>query len=66
MPRHDLGREAGAIQSGNTALLGALAVSGILPLGLDAIEAAIHKFLPEKIQAVNLKALNLGAEFMMK
>ncbi len=48
------------------ALLGALAVSGILPLGLDAIEAAIHKFLPEKIQAVNLKALNLGAEFMMK
>ncbi len=66
VPCHDLGREAGAIQSGNTALLGALAVSGILPLGLDAIEAAIHKFLAEKIQPVNLKALNLGAEFMMK
>lgn len=64
VPCHDLGREAGAIQSGNTALLGALAASGILPFGLDAIEAAIHKFLPEKIQAVNLKALGLGAEFM--
>lgn len=66
VPCHDLGREAGAIQSGNTALLGALVASGILPFGPDALEAAIHKFLPEKIQAANLKALHLGVEFMSK
>lgn len=64
VPCHDLGRKAGAIQSGNTALLGAAVASGILPFGLDAVNAAIEKFLPEKIRAVNLRALDLGAKYL--
>ena len=58
----ELGREAGSLLSGNTALLGAVCASGVLPLGTDALAAAIRKYLPAKIQEANLKALELGAQ----
>lgn len=60
MASQTLGIEAGAVQSGNIALLGALCAAGELPFGPEALEATIKANLPEKIQAINLKALELG------
>lgn len=41
-------------------LLSAVCASGVLPFGVDALEAAIKKFLPPKLLESNLKALELG------
>ncbi|WP_319542657.1 indolepyruvate oxidoreductase subunit beta [uncultured Pseudodesulfovibrio sp.] len=62
MANQTIGLEAGAAQSGNIAMLGALCAAGKLPFGPEALEAAIKANLPEKIQAVNLKALELGVK----
>ena len=43
-----------------TLLLAAVCASGLLPFGIDALKAAIEKYLPAKLQASNLKALELG------
>lgn len=61
LPCRQLGMEAGAAQSGNTALLGALCASGFLPFGLDALTKAIENHLPPKIRKANLAAMTLGA-----
>ncbi|MBB5143057.1 indolepyruvate oxidoreductase subunit beta [Desulfovibrio intestinalis] len=60
IPCRELGIQAGSVQSGNTVLLSAVCASGVLPFGVDALEEAIKKFLPAKLQEVNLKALELG------
>jgi len=60
MANQTLGLQAGAVQAGNIAMLGAVCAAGELPFGPEALEAAIKANLPEKIQAVNLKALELG------
>lgn len=60
IPCRELGLRAGSAQSGNTVLLSAVCASGVLPFGVDALEAAIKKFLPAKLQESNLKALELG------
>ena len=60
LPCRSLGREAGSVQSGGTALLGAACASGLLPIGFEDLASAIRKHLPAKIQAVNLKAAELG------
>ena len=60
MERFCLGIQAGAVQAGNTVLLAAVCASGILPFGVDVFEDALKRFLPPKLQAVNLKALELG------
>lgn len=62
LPIMSMGREAGAPQSGNSALLGALCATGLLPFGPDALRDAVRKYLPPKIVDVNLRALDLGAE----
>ena len=62
MPCRELGARAGSVQSGNTVLLGAVCASGVLPFGPEALKAAIRKYLPAKIQDVNLAALELGRE----
>ncbi|NDV18048.1 indolepyruvate ferredoxin oxidoreductase [Pseudodesulfovibrio sp. JC047] len=62
MANQTIGLEAGAVQSGNIAMLGALCAAGKLPFGPKALEAAIKANLPAKIQAVNLKALELGVQ----
>ena len=64
IPCRELGRQAGSVQSGNTVLLSAVCASGVLPFGVDALEAAIKKFLPAKLQEVNLKALELGKQVL--
>ena len=60
LPCRSLGREAGSIQSGGTALLGAACASGLLPIDFDDLTSAIRRHLPAKIQAANLKAAELG------
>lgn len=60
MPAQSIGIEAGAVQAGNIAMLAAICAAGELPFGPEALEATIKANLPEKIQAVNLKALELG------
>lgn len=60
IPCRELGVRAGSAQSGNTVLLSAVCASGVLPFGVDALEAAIKKFLPPKLLESNLKALELG------
>ncbi len=58
IPCRELGLQAGSAQSGNTVLL------GVLPFGVDALEAAIKKYLPAKLQESNLKALELGRDVL--
>ena len=60
VPCSELGLKAGSAQAGNTVLLSVACASGIQPFGVDALEAAIGKYLPPKLQASNLKALELG------
>lgn len=57
-----LGAQAGSVQSGNTALLGAVCASGLLPFGVEALEAGMHAFLPPKILESNVRALALGVD----
>jgi len=59
LPMQTLGRKAGAVQSGNTALLGALCAAGVMPFGPEALREAIRKHLPDTAE-VNLRALELG------
>ncbi|MBO4301631.1 MAG: indolepyruvate oxidoreductase subunit beta [Desulfovibrio sp.] len=66
VPCRELGAQAGSVQSGNTVLLSVVCASGILPIGVDALEAAIKRHLPPKLQAVNLKALELGKEWLAR
>jgi indolepyruvate ferredoxin oxidoreductase beta subunit len=60
LPIQTLGREAGAIQSGNTAMLGALCAVGGLPFGPPALAESIRRHLPAKLVDVNLRALEKG------
>ena len=66
VPCRELGMQAGSVQSGNTVLLSVVCASGVLPFGVDALEAAIKKFLPPKLQESNLKALELGKAYLNK
>jgi len=60
LPMQSLGREAGAVQSGNTALLGALCASGVMPFGPEALREGIRKHLAPDAVELNLRALELG------
>jgi len=62
LPCRECGLRAGSVQSGNTALLGAVCASGLLPFGVDALRKGIEKFLPPKLVDVNLAALENGMQ----
>ncbi len=64
LPCKTLGREAGSAQSGNMALLGALCACGIMPFGPDALKQAVKNFLAPKLVEMNLKAVELGADYI--
>ncbi len=61
LPCQRLGMEAGALQAGNLALLGALCALGRLPFGMDRMEKTITASLAPKLVEANVKALRLGA-----
>lgn len=62
LPCRTLGLAAGSVQSGNSVLLGALCATGLLPFGVDALEAAIKRHLSPKLVEMNLKAAALGVQ----
>ncbi len=64
LPIQPLGRQAGSQQSGNSAMLGALAASGLAPFTVEALVAGIHKYLAPKLVPANIKAVELGVNFM--
>ena len=66
LPCRSLGSQAGSIQSGNTVLLAAACLSGLLPFGLSELKAAVKKFLAEKLQTSNLKAIDLAEDYLQK
>ncbi|SPF46744.1 indolepyruvate ferredoxin oxidoreductase, beta subunit [Candidatus Desulfosporosinus infrequens] len=50
----------------NIALLGAVVASGVLAISLAEMEVTIKQNLPEKFVAVNLQALRVGAQAVLK
>ncbi|MFI3272666.1 MAG: indolepyruvate oxidoreductase subunit beta [Pseudomonadota bacterium] len=66
LPCRTLGLEAGSAQSGNSVLLGAVCASGLLPFGVDALNAAIKRYLAPKLVEMNLRAVELGVEAFQK
>lgn len=62
LPCRTLGLEAGSTQSGNSVLLGALCATGLLPFGVDALNAAIRRYLAPKLVDMNLRAVELGIQ----
>ncbi|MFK4764420.1 indolepyruvate oxidoreductase subunit beta [Desulfobaculum sp. SPO524] len=62
LPCRTLGLEAGALQCGNLALLGAACASGALPLTPEDLANAVKARLKAKIVDMNLKAIDLGVQ----
>jgi indolepyruvate ferredoxin oxidoreductase beta subunit len=62
LPIQTLGARAGSTQSGNSALLGALCATGLLPFGPEALKAGILSYLAPKLADVNLRAVNMGIQ----
>ena len=60
LPCQSLGIKAGAVQSGNIALLGALCATGCIPLKPEQLAETIKSAMKPKIADINLKALELG------
>ncbi|GAB7081736.1 indolepyruvate oxidoreductase subunit beta [Megalodesulfovibrio paquesii] len=60
LPCRSLGEQAGAVQSGNLALLGAALALGVLPFGPDALEDIVRDTLKPALAELNLKAIALG------
>ncbi|MFN2266651.1 MAG: indolepyruvate oxidoreductase subunit beta [Desulfonatronovibrio sp.] len=64
IPCIKLAKETGIAQTANTVLMGAFFSMGILPFGLDILLESIKKRLKPKLVDVNLKAAQLGADFV--
>jgi indolepyruvate ferredoxin oxidoreductase beta subunit len=62
LPARSLGMQAGAVQSGNLALLAAACASGMLPLDVEALKDGVRAFLKPKLVDLNLRAIDLGVE----
>ena len=65
LPCRSLGLQAGSIQSGNTVLLAAACAIHALPFTLDDLAKAVQTFLPAKLHASNLKAIELGKSYIV-
>lgn len=61
-----IAKEAGALITKNTVMLGALAASGVLPFKPDVLLETILEAVPEKYRAVNKKAFQGGMKAIKK
>jgi len=61
-----LARQAGSILTRNVVLLGALAASDCLPVRTQSLKDALIELVPAKHAEINLKAFELGYEFIAK
>ncbi len=66
IPCLSLGKEAGAVQSANMVLLGALCALNQLPFGLDRLAETIKTNLSPKLVDMNLAAIKLGAKAVLE
>ena len=55
-----LAAEAGTVRAANIVLLWALSATPKSPFSLEVLQNSIRRYLPEKIVALNLKALEMG------
>ncbi|MGE4296559.1 MAG: indolepyruvate oxidoreductase subunit beta [Desulfovibrionaceae bacterium] len=62
LPIRKLGEQAGAMQSGNLAMLAALCSLGGVPFGPQALVDAVKAFMKPSLVDINLKAVALGVE----
>ncbi len=62
LPCNTLGMQAGAVQAGNMALLGALAATGAIGLTPDDLKDTVRARLKAKIVDLNLAAIDLGVQ----
>uniref|UniRef100_I2Q1V2 2-oxoacid:ferredoxin oxidoreductase, gamma subunit n=1 Tax=Desulfovibrio sp. U5L TaxID=596152 RepID=I2Q1V2_9BACT len=62
VPCLSLAERAGTAKAANTVLLGAAAAAGALPFDVAALARSVEKYLKPKLVALNVKALELGAE----
>jgi indolepyruvate ferredoxin oxidoreductase beta subunit len=62
IPAQSMGVQAGAAQSGNLALVGALLGMNIVPLSASAMERTLKENLKPAIADINIKALRLGLD----
>jgi indolepyruvate ferredoxin oxidoreductase, beta subunit len=62
LPIRTMGAEAGAVQSGNLSLLGALCVGGDIPIGVEDLKATIRTMMRPALAEINCRAVELGAE----
>ncbi len=60
VPCRTLGLEAGALQSGNIALLGAACSLGLVAVDVDELKAAVAKHLRPKLVDTNVRAIDIG------
>lgn len=60
LPCRSIGMQAGALQCGNIALLGAACATGALPLTPEDLANAVKSRLKPKLVDMNLKAIELG------
>jgi indolepyruvate ferredoxin oxidoreductase beta subunit len=66
LPCRELGLRAGSAQCANTVLLGAFCAAKLSSITPEDLQRTIRNFLPGKLVDVNLKAVDLGAEFILK
>lgn len=66
IPCQELGFAAGSVQCANIVLLGALCATGLVAITPQALQQTIRHHLPERLVAMNLKAVELGAEAVAK
>jgi indolepyruvate ferredoxin oxidoreductase beta subunit len=62
LPCNSLGIEAGAVQAGNMALLGAACALGVAPMSPDDLKDTVRTRLKAKIVDMNIKAVDLGVD----
>jgi indolepyruvate ferredoxin oxidoreductase beta subunit len=61
-----LAGEAGSILTQNIVLIGALAATGKVPVRIESLKEALRELVPAKHVEMNLKAFELGYEYMKK
>lgn len=61
-----LAGEAGSSLTRNTVLIGALAATGKAPVRVESLKEALRELVPTKHVEMNLKAFELGYEYMKK
>jgi len=61
-----LAEEAGSVLTRNVVLIGGLAATGKMPVKIESLKEAIHELVPAKYVNVNMKAFELGYEYVQK